>query len=82
MLAALACVHAATDMYAAISLVDLDALPPTLNPTIGAVAKHAANPLLIQDTPWEPRLDNGCTPRAAAASAPPCPGVPRALCPS
>ena len=46
-------------MLAAISLFDLDALPPTLNPTIGAVTKHAANPLLVQDTPWEPRLDNG-----------------------
>ena len=46
-------------MLAAISLFDLDALPPTLKPTIGAVTKHAANPLLVQDTPWEPRLDNG-----------------------
>ena len=46
-------------MLAAISLFDLDALPPTLNPTIGAVTKHTANPLLVQDTPWEPRLDNG-----------------------
>ena len=27
---------------------------------IGQVTKHPANPLFIQDKPWEPRLDNGC----------------------
>ena len=31
----------------------------TLHLSIGAVAKHAANPLFEQDKAWEPRLDNG-----------------------
>ena len=31
----------------------------TLAPAIGTVRKHGANPLLIQDQPWELRLDNG-----------------------
>ena len=28
-------------------------------PQIGVVEKHPSNPLLIQDQPWEQRLDNG-----------------------
>ena len=30
----------------------------TLTQTIGTVQKHRSNPLLIQDKPWEMRLDN------------------------
>jgi hypothetical protein len=46
--------------YAAISLfanttVDL---PAGIAVTIGTVTKDPRNPLLIQDKPWEPRLDN------------------------
>lgn len=31
----------------------------TMDQTIGKVQKHRSNPLLIQDKPWEARLDNG-----------------------
>ena len=46
--------------YAAISLflnTTID-LPAGVAVSIGTVTKHPGNPLLIQDKPWEPRLDN------------------------
>ena len=44
--------------YAAIGLFDESVANFSLSRMIGNVTKHAANPLLIQDVPWEPRLDN------------------------
>ena len=46
--------------YAAIAIVDHH--KPgygAVRATVGTVTKHSANPLLVQDTPWEPRIDNG-----------------------
>jgi len=47
---------ASTSKHAAISVVDT--LSKGLKRVAG-VAKTRAEPLLVQDTPWEPRLDNG-----------------------
>ena len=46
-----------TSKYAAIAIVDGD-LPSGLARAAG-VAKTKRKPVLVQDTPWEPRLDNG-----------------------
>ena len=43
--------------YALFSVVD--SMNGTLIKDIGRVAKHPANPLLVQDQPTELRLDNG-----------------------
>lgn len=43
--------------YAAWSVVAT--LNGTLSPNIGLTQKHPGNPLLVQDKPWELRLDNG-----------------------
>ena len=43
--------------FAAFDLFDTNAT--YLSRTQGFVTKHPANPLLVQDVPWEPRLDNG-----------------------
>ena len=50
----------ASSKYAAIGIVD-HSKPGygSVQTTVGAVTKSAANPLLVQDTPWEPRIDNG-----------------------
>ena len=46
--------------YAAISLFanSTSDLPAGVAVSIGTVTKHPGNPLLVQDKPWEPRLDN------------------------
>ena len=31
----------------------------TVGPRLGVAKKHPSNPLLVQDRPWEPRIDNG-----------------------
>ena len=43
--------------YAAISVVM--SLNGSVQAMVGSATKHAANPILVQDKPWEPRLDNG-----------------------
>ena len=45
-----------TTRYAAFSIVE--STNGTLRTAIGTVSKHPQNPLLVQDKPWEPRLDN------------------------
>ena len=45
------------DVYAAVSL--LGQLSGSLWPAIGEVHKHDANPLFVQDRPWESPIDNG-----------------------
>ena len=46
--------------YAAIGIIDRK-IPGygSTRATVGTVIKHTSNPLLVQDTPWEPRIDNG-----------------------
>lgn len=49
-----------TSRYAAIGVVD--ATKPgagSVKTTVGQPTKHSANPLFVQDKPWEPRIDNG-----------------------
>lgn len=48
----------ASKKYALWSILDKQA-NSTMVQTIGTVQKHSSNPLLIQDKPWEARLDNG-----------------------
>ena len=45
-----------TTKYAAFSVIAQTT--GSLQPTIGNVTKEPTNPLLVQDKPWEPRLDN------------------------
>lgn len=44
--------------FSALSLFSAN-LPAYLSPLQGFVSKSNSNPLLVQDVPWEPRLDNG-----------------------
>lgn len=48
-----------TIKLAAISLVDHAKPNSGVRAVVGRVEKHPANPLLVQDTPWELRIDNG-----------------------
>lgn len=45
-------------MYAAITAFGTS-LPSGVDRIIGHVTKDERNPLFVQDTPWEPRIDNG-----------------------
>ena len=46
--------------YAAISLFgDSESASSGLTLGVGTPTKHPANPLLVQDQPWETRIDNG-----------------------
>lgn len=47
---------AGTTRFAAFSVVAM--MNGTLVPSIGTIHKHPRNPLLVQDRPWELRLDN------------------------
>lgn len=44
--------------FSALGLFPSASLPSSLGPLQGFVSKHSSNPLLVQDVPWEPRLDN------------------------
>lgn len=44
--------------FAFAGLVNVSVLPSGIRISAGSVSKHPA-PLLVQDRPWEPRLDNG-----------------------
>jgi len=47
------------DRYSALGLFALDDLPGTMRPMQGFIKKSKDNPVLVQDSPWENRLDNG-----------------------
>lgn len=53
--------------YAAISVAAT--MDGSVRRTVGTVRKHEDSPLLVQDKPWEPRLDNGYPNVIAPSSA-------------